>query len=146
MPVYFTLAEARAVLPAVGRLLREAVQARSRYQAAEQYLQDLSQRILMQGGITLDTPTVEGWKAQYEAGGNQLKAALAKIEDIGVLVKDLDTGLVDFPALYRGEEVYLCWRMDEDDIGYWHGVNDGFAGRRVIDAEFLANHCGTDLV
>ncbi len=146
MPVYFTLAEARAVLPAVGRLLREAVQARSRYQAAEQYLQDLSQRILMQGGITLDTPTVEGWKAQYDSSGNQLKACLGKIEDIGVLVKDLDTGLVDFPALYRGEEVYLCWRMDEDDIGFWHGVHDGFAGRRVIDAEFLANHRGTDLV
>ena len=45
----------------------------------------------------------------------------------GVLVKDLDVGLVDFPTLFLGEEVYLCWRMDEDDIEHWHGVNEGFA-------------------
>lgn len=146
MPAYFTLTEARAQLPAVGRLIRDAVQARSRYQAAERYLQDLSQRILMQGGITVDTTTVESWKAQYDSSGHLLKDSLEKIEDIGVLVKDLEIGLVDFPTLYRGEEVYLCWRMDEDDIEFWHGVHEGFAGRKVIDAEFLANHRGEDPV
>ena len=62
------------------------------------------------------------------------------------MVKDLDVGLVDFPTLFRGEEVYLCWRMDEDDIDYWHGVHEGFAGRRPIDQQFIDNHRGEELI
>jgi hypothetical protein len=69
-----------------------------------------------------------------------------KLEEAGVVVKDLDIGLVDFPTLYRGEEVYLCWRMDEPDIDYWHGVHEGFAGRKEIDQTFVDNHRGGDAV
>ena len=61
-------------------------------------------------------------------------------------MKDLDVGLVDFPTLFRGEEVYLCWRMDEDDIDHWHGVNEGFAGRKPIDKHFVDNHRGDSMV
>jgi hypothetical protein len=61
---------------------------------------------------------------------------------MGVLIKDLEVGLVDFPTLFRGEEVYLCWRMDEADIDHWHGIHEGFAGRRPIDRHFLDNHRG----
>jgi hypothetical protein len=67
---------------------------------------------------------------------------MERIEEMGVVVKDLDVGLVDFPTLFRGEEVYLCWRMDEDDIDHWHGVNEGFAGRKPIDQHFVENHRG----
>lgn len=144
MPRYFTLSEARALLPDVGRSVREAVQAKSRYQEAEQYLQELSHRILMQGGMTIDTAVTDAWKTQRESNAQALKNALERIEEIGVLVKDLDVGLIDFPTLYRGEEVYLCWRMDEDDIEFWHGVHEGFAGRREIDPEFIENHRGQD--
>jgi hypothetical protein len=56
------------------------------------------------------------------------------------VVKDLDTGLLDFPTLYQGREVYLCWRLGESQINYWHGVDEGFAGRKAIDDDFLANH------
>jgi len=52
--------------------------------------------------------------------------------ELGVEVKDLDEGLVDFPALRRGETVLLCWRLGEDDVGYWHTVQEGFAGRRPL--------------
>ena len=52
---------------------------------------------------------------------------------LGVLVKDLDRGLVDFPALRDGEEVLLCWQVGEGEIAYWHGLEEGFAGRKPLD-------------
>jgi len=142
MPRYFTLREARAALPAVSRDIRDAVQARARYQEADQSLQALGQRILMRGGIMVDTRQAEAWKSQRESGAQTLKATLGRIEEMGVLVKDLDVGLIDFPTLYRGQEVYLCYRMDESDIDFWHGTQEGFAGRKLIDGEFLSHHTG----
>ena len=142
MPRYFTLAEARAALPVVGRSIREAVLAKAHYMEAEKAIQDLVQRILTMGGISVDTVAAEAWKTQYDSNAQALKNSMERIEDLGVLVKDLDIGLVDFPTLFRGEEVYLCWRMDEDDIDHWHGVNEGFNGRRPIDKHFVDNHRG----
>ena len=145
MARHFTLAEARALLPTVGRLIRESVHSKGRYQQGDVYMQDLAQRILMLGGISVDTATAEKWKAQRDSSAQALKQSLEKIEEIGVVVKDLDVGLVDFPTLYRGEEVYLCWRMDESDIAHWHGVHEGFAGRKEIDRHFVENHRGEDM-
>jgi hypothetical protein len=142
MPRYFTLREARAALPAVSRDIRDAVQAKARYQEGDRALQTLAQRILMRGGIMVDTAAAEAWKAQRDSGAQTLKATLGRIEDLGVLVKDLDVGLIDFPTLYRGKEVYLCYRMDETDIDFWHGTQEGFAGRKLIDGEFLSHHTG----
>jgi hypothetical protein len=142
MPRYFNLEEARAALPVVGRSIREAVQARQQYQEAESLIQQLAQRILMAGGMHVDSAKTEAWKAQVDSSGQTLKSAMERIEELGVLVKDLDTGLVDFPTLFRGEEVYLCWRMGEADIDHWHGINEGFAGRKAIDRSFLDNHRG----
>ena len=119
MSRHFTLDEATSLLPEVGRLIREAVHSKGRYESAETWLHELAQRIMMRGGVNVDTAMVESWKNQRESGGSSLKNAMEKIEEIGVLVKDLDTGLVDFPTLYHGEEVYLCWRMDEGAIEYW---------------------------
>ena len=146
MARYFTLAEARAALPVVGRSIREAVQAKAHYTEAEKAIQDLVQRILTMGGMNVDTVAAEAWKTQYDSNAQALKSSMERIEDLGVLVKDLDIGLVDFPTLYRGEEVYLCWRMDEPDIDYWHGVHEGFAGRKAIDQSFVDNHRGGDAV
>ncbi len=140
MPRYFTLREARAALPAVAKDIREAVHSKSRYQEADSALQELGQRILMRGGMMVDTVKAEAWKNQRESGAQSLKCTLGRIEELGVLVKDLDVGLIDFPTLYRGQEVYLCWRMDEDDIDFWHGTQEGFTGRKLIDSEFLTHH------
>ena len=142
MPRYFTLREARAALPAVSRDIRDAVAAKTRYQEADGALQTLGQRILMRGGIMVDTAAAEAWKSQRDSGAQTLKATLGRIEDLGVLVKDLDVWLIDFPTLYRGQEVYLCYRMDETDIDFWHGTQEGFAGRKLIDGEFLSHHTG----
>jgi hypothetical protein len=64
------------------------------------------------------------------------------IQEIGCLVKDLDIGLLDFPTLYRGREVYLCWRLGEQRIEHWHGVDEGFRGRKPVDDDFRENHRG----
>jgi hypothetical protein len=139
---HFRLDEATALLPEVGRLIREAVHSKGRYQEAETWLHDLAQRIMMSGGVNVDTGLVEAWKNQRESGGSALKAAMEKIEEIGVLVKDLDIGLVDFPTLFRGVEVYLCWKLGESGIAFWHGADEGFRGRKAIDQDFLDHHQG----
>jgi len=145
MPRYFTLEQASRLLPPAAKAIREAVQAKSRYQEAEFALQSLVQRIMIMGGIALDVVTAESWRNQRDNSEVALKTAVDKLEDMGCIVKDLDHGLIDFPTLFRGEEVYLCYRMDEAGIMFWHGVHEGFEGRRAIDAEFLGNHRGDEL-
>jgi hypothetical protein len=81
-------------------------------------------------------------KARREASAAQFKAAIERIQELGCQVKDLDTGLVDFPTLFRGVEVLLCWRLGERGIHFWHGVDEGFRGRKRIDRDFLENHRG----
>lgn len=145
MPRYFTLDQARAALPAVERCIRDACGAKAKYDEADGVLQALSQRIMFAGGMAVDTSAAENWKNQRDSNARTLKSSMEKLEEIGVQVKDLEVGLVDFPTLLRGEEVLLCWRMDEDDIEHWHSVHEGFAGRKVIDRDFLDNHRGEPL-
>lgn len=142
MPRYFTLSEARAALPLVGRTMREAIHAKLRNDDAERSLNRLTQLILMSGGMVVDTVQAEAWKNQYDSSAATLKTSIERIEEMGVLVKDLDTGLVDFPTLFEEREVYLCWRVDESDIEHWHGVDEGFAGRKAIDRHFIDHHRG----
>jgi hypothetical protein len=142
MPRRFTLAEAEAVLPEVERLIREAVARKADYQEAEEELQEFSRKIILSGGISVDRERVLGIRSRRDCAAAALKDAIESVHSAGCLVKDLDIGLVDFPTLFRGEEVYLCWRMGEPGITYWHGVNEGFSGRKNIDQDFLENHRG----
>lgn len=61
-----------------------------------------------------------------------LRSGLAEIGELGIVLRDLDRGLVDFPSLRDGEEIYLCWTEDEDEIAYWHSLESGFAGREPL--------------
>ena len=140
MARYFTLTQARAKLAEAERAIREILHSRVIYHDAEQKLEALNQRIFMSGGMLIDRPAVELLKLNKETSGQRLKAAAEELEEIGCLIKDLQVGLIDFPTLYRGEEVYLCWRLGEDDISFWHGVHEGFSGRKSIDQEFLDHH------
>ena len=60
-------------------------------------------------------------------------ACIARLESLGVLVKDADLGLLDFPALREGEPVLLCWHLGEDEVAFWHSYEEGYAGRKPID-------------
>ncbi|HZW55284.1 MAG TPA: DUF2203 domain-containing protein [Nitrososphaerales archaeon] len=66
---------------------------------------------------------------------DQIGICIAKLEEIGIEVKDLDTGLIDFPAMRYGEPVCLCWKLGEDEVSYWHGRSEGFRGRKPLKPE-----------
>ena len=138
----FTLTEATRLLPEIDKLIRDAVTLKSAFQDAEGALHAFNQRVAMSGGMVIDRDQVMELRAARESRGERLKALIERIHEYGCLVKDLDTGLLDFPTLFRGREVYLCWRMGEPEIAWWHGVEEGFAGRKAIDQDFLDNHRG----
>ena len=138
----FTLTEAESLLPELEIVMREAVSLKAQRQEAEQALHTFAERVAMQGGVMVDRETVLQNRARLNRSGERLKEALEKLQEFGCVVKDLDIGLVDFPTLFHGREVYLCWRLGEAGIRFWHGVDEGFAGRKPIDGEFLENHRG----
>lgn len=142
MPKRFTHAEAQRLLPEVGRLLRDALDAKSEYQQAEKAIQSISERVMLMGGMVVDREQALTSRSRRDAAAAMLKTAIESVQETGCLVKDLDIGLVDFPTMFRGVEVYLCWKLGEPGIGFWHGVEEGFRGRKPIDQDFLENHRG----
>jgi hypothetical protein len=142
MPRYFTLQQAEKLLPEVESAIRDAIQQKSVYQQAEEEWRGFASRVTMLGGVRVDHSKVMDIKRRRESSAERLKDAVEKIQDFGCVVKDLDIGLIDFPTLFHGEEVYLCWKLGESGIEFWHGVHEGFRGRKPIDAEFLAEHRG----
>lgn len=128
-PRYFTVEEATAALPEVERLLGRLRELRTDAVDAKARIDALWDR-LHEGSHVLD----ELLAAQRELE-RRTAAAEQTMEDlgsIGCVVRDLDLGLVDFPALAAGGEVFLCWRVGEDAIGYWHGTTEGYAGRKPV--------------
>lgn len=126
MPRFFTLSEANETLKII-RPLMDEIQA-------------------IRGKILADQP--EAWPAIEKSAGNGGNQALSRlvqdfgrfdalihqVQSTGVQIKDVDIGLLDFPALKDGREVCLCWKHGEGDIAFWHEVDEGFAGRQPIDS------------
>lgn len=144
MPRFFSLPQAEGLLPEVERLVRSLVQAKQDYDSGEAELDALKQRITLLGGVLLSREQVLGSRTRKDSAARTLKSVVEKITELGIQIKDPDTGLIDFPTLYRDREVYLCWRLGETAIGFWHNVEDGFRGRQAIDRDFLENHRGDD--
>jgi hypothetical protein len=138
----FTHAEAQSLLPEVGRLLTEALSAKSEYQEAEKAIQEMSERVMLMGGVMVDRDKALAARSRRDAAATRLKTSVEAVQETGCVVKDLDIGLVDFPTLFKGVEVYLCWKLGEPAIEFWHGVDEGFRGRKPIDQDFLRNHRG----
>jgi hypothetical protein len=138
----FTLAEAQGLIPRVDSLLREAVSLKTEYQEAEQAVQAYSQRVALMGGMIVNREQVIDTKNRRDGVASKLREAIEGVQEFGCVVKDLDMGLIDFPTLLRGVEVYLCWKMGEPKIAFWHGTDEGFRGRKAIDQDFLDNHRG----
>ena len=142
MPRYFTLKQAQRLLPEVARSVRRAMDLKVDYDACEGRIRKATQRIVSLGGSIVDRQQFAVEKMNRDSALEALKEAVNEIREVGCQVKDLDTGLIDFPTLYRGEEVLLCWRMGETDITYWHSTEEGFRGRKPIDEDFLQHHRG----
>ena len=142
MARYFTLAEAQRQLPAVERALRDALFQKSEYRKAAQDLEKINERVRLSGGARVNPGEMLSLRARRDESVRLLKGALDTIEELGAMVKDLEIGLIDFLTLYRDREVCLCWKLGEDEIRFWHGMEEGFRGRKPIDREFLEQHRG----
>ena len=128
---HFTPDEANAALEHVRPLVERLVAQRSEHIAALERQEELERKIRGNGG---GIPPAELASATAEVDGlaRQLARLVDEITGHGAQVKDRDSGLIDFPALRHGETVLLCWQLGEDEIAWWHTVDDGFAGRRPL--------------
>lgn len=144
MPRYFTLEQAQRLLPEIGTQLRKAMESHKRSQESEAELAQLTRRVAMTGGMQIDPEHSRKLKRNHERSRAQLAEAIEAITELGVQVKDLDIGLIDFPTLFKGREVLLCWRLGEAAIQFWHGLEEGFRGRKKIDREFMDQHRGDE--
>jgi hypothetical protein len=142
MPRFFTLEQAEKVLPDVDSALRRIMSLKAEYEVLQSEWQSFSERLVATGGMRVDRSRVMEQKNSREEAALALKQAVDKVHEFGCVVKDLDIGLIDFPTLFQGEEVYLCWKLGEAGIRFWHGVNEGFRGRKPIDSGFLEHHRG----
>lgn len=129
----FTLDEAQMLLPVLESLLRTAITGKELIQEVDTELQELQQRIFLNGGMALNVVPLARRKAEREKTLQRVKDAMAEIDATGVQVKDLDIGLLDFPCEVDGRTILLCWKLGETAITHWHGISEGFAGRKPID-------------
>jgi len=134
----FTLDEAQTLLPILELLLKQAMRGKKVIEEVEDELQKTAHRVFLNGGTMLNVVHLARRKAERERAIQRIKDALAEIDATGVQVKDLDIGLLDFPCKVEGEIVLLCWKLGEPGITHWHGMSEGFAGRKPID-ERIAN-------
>jgi len=129
----FTLQEAQNLLPVLESLLRTAMDGKKLIEAVDNELQELAHRVLMSGGLLVNVVQMARRKAEREKAIRRVKDTLAEINAIGVQVKDIEIGLLDFPCKVEGRIVLLCWKLGEQSITHWHTSSEGFAGRKPVD-------------
>jgi hypothetical protein len=132
-PKTFTLEEAQSLVPVLKSLLKTAMDGKRVLEQVERESLELTQRIKVSGGYRVDIVKRARRMAERDKALQETKDALAEIDSIGVQVKDLDIGLLDFPCVVEGETILLCWKYGEDKLEYWHGLEEGFQGRKPID-------------
>jgi len=129
---YFNRREAEELLPMIEPQMKEACRQKQQIDTLKEELSKASSRIMLMGGSSPPYAALARRKAESEEAIRQLQETINKIQESGCVVKDLDLGLVDFPCLLKGEEVYLCWKLGEEHIGFWHGMEEGFASRKPL--------------
>jgi hypothetical protein len=132
----FTLEEAQSLLPVMESLLKRAIEGKQLAQQVETGLSDLARRIYLSGGMRVDTDKVAKLRAEMEGHVQRVRESIAEMDSIGVQVKDLDAGLLDFPCRLDDQVVMLCLRMGETTIEHWHPVDTGFKDRQPVDERF----------
>ena len=126
----FTPAEANSALAQVRPAAERMVALRERLRELERERRELVQTIAGNGsGFAVNDARQEGFDALLK----ELEACVEEVQALGIVVKDVDLGLVDFPARRNGEHVLLCWHVGEERVAFWHGVEEGYAGRKPVD-------------
>jgi hypothetical protein len=126
----FTPSEANSALAQVRPLAERMVRIRARLAGLESEQRDV---VRLVAGNGHGEAVGEARSPEFDRLVTELEDCVAELGDLGVQVKDVESGLLDFPSLRAGEDVLLCWRVGEDAVDWWHGPEDGFAGRRRVD-------------
>jgi hypothetical protein len=132
----FTIDEAQSLLPVLESLLKRAIEGKQAAEQVESGISELARRIYLSGGMKVDTGSVARQRAEMDAHLKLARESIAEIDSIGVQVKDLEAGLLDFPCRLDDQVVLLCWRMGETSIEHWHTVDTGFKSRQPVDERF----------
>jgi hypothetical protein len=127
---YFTVAEANATLPLVRAIVRDITELAPDLRDRHDRLGKLGARKRVPGNAYDEE--LEHLEAEYERDKERMREYLAELEKLGAELKDYFSGLIDFPCWMDGREVYLCWRLGEAEVGHWHELDAGFAGRQKL--------------
>jgi hypothetical protein len=133
-PRHFTPEEADGQLAEVRPVAEKLVGHRRAMADAASRRAAFVHRIAGNGG-DFDPSEPSALEQEFSREAEAVAGCVEQLEGLGVLVKDLDRGLIDFPALHDGEEVLLCWQVGEERVAFWHGVDEGFAGRKPLPFE-----------
>ena len=133
----FTLTEAERARREIEPVLVDAIECRKKLSSLDNDLSAVAARIMMMGGVLVPYESLAKLRREHTRLAESLKSSLDKILETGCVIKDLDIGLLDFPSVIDNEEVYLCWKLGEDRIRYYHRQDEGFAGRKPIDPRDL---------
>jgi hypothetical protein len=128
---YFTVEEANEALVEVRPLTEELVAHRRALVELQERQSALTTRIAGNGG-NVEPSELQDVQERLDEEVAGIARCVARIHELGALVKDLDDGLVDFPAKREGDDVLLCWHLGEDEIAFWHGLDEGYSGRRPL--------------
>ena len=130
-PRRFTLDEAQQMLPHLASLLMQMQQRKQQHDAFERQIEEIEERMAGNGRV-LEAELNEARQEMAKAAA-QVNSLLERLQALGCELKDIDQGLVDFRTVMDGREVYLCWKLGEASIGWWHELEAGFAGRQRLE-------------
>jgi hypothetical protein len=129
----FSLRDAERLRVELEPILIEAIEARRKLAELEEQLAKLAERVQNSGGLMVPYEKAARQRLERNRLAETIQSALERIHATGCVVKDIEVGLLDFPARINGEAVYLCWRLGEDRIRFYHSQDEGFSGRKPID-------------
>jgi hypothetical protein len=129
---YFSVADVEALIPELTRVMKQVMSANAEASEARERLQAEQRRIDLAGGGILDRRAWRADKERIERLTAEMQRGLGAIAELGGVPKDLSLGLVDFLHLRNGREVNLCWKYGEREIRHWHGLDEGYAGRKPL--------------
>jgi hypothetical protein len=131
----FDVEQAEKLLPTIAALLESARQSKLQADSIEREFAQMSNRILLYGGIVPPYAHLAERRLERESLVQAIREAVGRIEQAGCVVKDIDMGLVDFPSVVDDEQVYLCWKLGEKRIRFWHRTDEGYASRKPLGRE-----------
>ena len=130
MPRFFTIEEATLDLARLRQWLPRLQARRRRLDVVQHKLGELTVKAAANGNLLEEE--VHGTQREAQRLTEELSKLMTRINDLGCEIKDIEQGLVDFPSLREGREVYLCWRLGEEEIAFWHELDAGFGGRQPL--------------